>query len=130
MDLVDLEFLELGCLAGKNWSGAVFVDLELRGALPKNSGNRTPTRSRLPLSPHLFLNVKKETSTTGQSHPLFLPYALGQTVHIHGKNTETTSRPTSNQSSSNYFLLFHPLIDHHQFTRKSWPSHGRRSVVL
>jgi hypothetical protein len=34
MDLVDLEFLELGCLAGKNWSGAVFVDLELRGALP------------------------------------------------------------------------------------------------
>jgi hypothetical protein len=34
MDLVDLEFLELGCLAGKKWSGAVFVDLELRGALP------------------------------------------------------------------------------------------------
>jgi hypothetical protein len=34
MDLVDLEFLELGCLARKNWSGAVFVDLELRGALP------------------------------------------------------------------------------------------------
>jgi hypothetical protein len=29
MDLVDLEFLELGCLAGKKWSGAVFVDLEL-----------------------------------------------------------------------------------------------------
>jgi hypothetical protein len=26
--------LELGCLARKNWSGAVFVDLELRGALP------------------------------------------------------------------------------------------------
>jgi hypothetical protein len=24
MDLVDLEFLELGCLAGKKWSGAVF----------------------------------------------------------------------------------------------------------
>jgi hypothetical protein len=42
MDLVDLEFLELGCLAGKNWSGAVFLDLELRGALPntplKNHG--------------------------------------------------------------------------------------------
>jgi hypothetical protein len=34
MDLVDLEFLELRCLAGKKWSGAVFVDLELRGALP------------------------------------------------------------------------------------------------
>jgi hypothetical protein len=34
MDLVDLEFLELGCLAGKKWSGAVFVDLELCGALP------------------------------------------------------------------------------------------------
>jgi hypothetical protein len=34
MDLVDLEFLELGCLAEKKWSGAVFVDLELRGALP------------------------------------------------------------------------------------------------
>jgi hypothetical protein len=34
MDLVDLEFLELWCLAGKKWSGAVFVDLELRGALP------------------------------------------------------------------------------------------------
>jgi hypothetical protein len=34
MDLVDLEFLELGCLAGKKWSGDVFVDLELRGALP------------------------------------------------------------------------------------------------
>jgi hypothetical protein len=37
MDLVDLEFLELGCLAGKKWSGAVFVDLELRGALPNTS---------------------------------------------------------------------------------------------
>jgi hypothetical protein len=24
MDLVDLEFLELGCLAGKKWSEAVF----------------------------------------------------------------------------------------------------------
>jgi hypothetical protein len=34
MDLVDLEFLELGCLAGKKWSGDVFVDLELCGALP------------------------------------------------------------------------------------------------
>jgi hypothetical protein len=34
MDLVGLEFLELWCLAGKKWSGAVFVDLELRGALP------------------------------------------------------------------------------------------------
>jgi hypothetical protein len=34
MDLVDLEFLELGCLARKSWSGVVFVDLELRGALP------------------------------------------------------------------------------------------------
>jgi hypothetical protein len=34
MDLVDLEFLELGCLTGKKWSGAVFGDLELRGALP------------------------------------------------------------------------------------------------
>jgi hypothetical protein len=34
MDSVDLEFLELGCLARKNWSGAVFVNLELRGALP------------------------------------------------------------------------------------------------
>jgi hypothetical protein len=37
MDLVDLEFLELGCLAGKKWSGAVFLDLELRGALPNTS---------------------------------------------------------------------------------------------
>jgi hypothetical protein len=34
MDFVDLEFLELGCLARKKWSGAIFVDLELRGALP------------------------------------------------------------------------------------------------
>jgi hypothetical protein len=34
MDLVDLEFLELGCLAEKKWSRAIFVDLELRGALP------------------------------------------------------------------------------------------------
>jgi hypothetical protein len=41
MDLVDLEFLELGCLAGKNWSGAIFVDLELRGALP-NTPNSSP----------------------------------------------------------------------------------------
>jgi hypothetical protein len=41
MDLVDLEFLELRCLAGKKWSGAVFVDLELRGALPN-----TPLLSR------------------------------------------------------------------------------------
>jgi hypothetical protein len=42
MDLVDLEFLELGCLAGKKWSGAVFVNLELRGALPNTPlGPRT-----------------------------------------------------------------------------------------
>jgi hypothetical protein len=34
MDLVDPEFLKLGYLARKNWSGTVFVDLELRGALP------------------------------------------------------------------------------------------------
>jgi hypothetical protein len=34
MDLVGLEFLELGCLAGKKWSGAVLLDLELPGALP------------------------------------------------------------------------------------------------
>jgi hypothetical protein len=34
MDFVDLEFSELGCLAGKKWSGAIFVNLELRGALP------------------------------------------------------------------------------------------------
>jgi hypothetical protein len=34
VDLVDMEFLKLGCLAGKNWSRAVFFDLELRGALP------------------------------------------------------------------------------------------------
>jgi hypothetical protein len=34
MNFVDLEFLELGCLARKKWSGAIFVDLELRGALP------------------------------------------------------------------------------------------------
>jgi hypothetical protein len=26
MDLVHLEFLELGCLAGKKWSGAVFFE--------------------------------------------------------------------------------------------------------
>jgi hypothetical protein len=37
MDLVDLEFLKLGCLARKNWSGAVFLDLELRGTLPNTS---------------------------------------------------------------------------------------------
>jgi hypothetical protein len=34
MDFVDLEFSELGCLAEKKWSGAIFVNLELRGALP------------------------------------------------------------------------------------------------
>jgi hypothetical protein len=34
MNLVDLEFLELGRLAGKNWSGAVLLNLELLGALP------------------------------------------------------------------------------------------------
>jgi hypothetical protein len=34
MDLMDLEFLELECLTEKNWSRVVFVDLELRGALP------------------------------------------------------------------------------------------------
>jgi hypothetical protein len=34
MDFVDLEFSELGCLAGKKWSGAIFVNLELRVALP------------------------------------------------------------------------------------------------
>jgi hypothetical protein len=35
MDFVDLEFLELRCLAGKKWSGAVFFNLELFGALPR-----------------------------------------------------------------------------------------------
>jgi hypothetical protein len=34
MDLMDLEFLELECLAGKKWSGAVLLNLELLGALP------------------------------------------------------------------------------------------------
>jgi hypothetical protein len=34
MDLVDLEFWELGCLAGKKWSGTVLLNLELLGALP------------------------------------------------------------------------------------------------
>jgi hypothetical protein len=34
MDFVDLEFLELRCLAGKKWSGAVFLNLEQFGALP------------------------------------------------------------------------------------------------
>jgi hypothetical protein len=34
MDLVDLEFSELRCLARKNWSGAIFLNLELFGALP------------------------------------------------------------------------------------------------
>jgi hypothetical protein len=33
MDLVDLEFSELGCLAEKNLSGAIFFNLELLGAL-------------------------------------------------------------------------------------------------
>jgi hypothetical protein len=33
IDLVDLELLELGCLAGKIWSGAVLLNLELLGAL-------------------------------------------------------------------------------------------------
>jgi hypothetical protein len=32
MDFVDLEFLELRCLAGKKWSGAVFLNLEQFGA--------------------------------------------------------------------------------------------------
>jgi hypothetical protein len=34
MNLVDLEFLGLGCLAEKKWSGAVLLNLELLGALP------------------------------------------------------------------------------------------------
>jgi hypothetical protein len=34
MDFVDLEFLKLGCLAGKKWSGVVLLNLELLGALP------------------------------------------------------------------------------------------------
>jgi hypothetical protein len=34
IDLVDLEFLELRCLAGKKWSGVVLLDLEFCGALP------------------------------------------------------------------------------------------------
>jgi hypothetical protein len=34
MDLVDLEFSELWCLAGNNWSGAILLNLELVGALP------------------------------------------------------------------------------------------------
>jgi hypothetical protein len=34
MDLVDLEFSELGCLAGKNWSGAIFFESRAAGAFP------------------------------------------------------------------------------------------------
>jgi hypothetical protein len=34
INLVDLELLELGCLAGKIWSGAVLLNLELLGTLP------------------------------------------------------------------------------------------------
>jgi hypothetical protein len=34
MFLVDLEFLELRCLARKTWSGVIFSNLELLGALP------------------------------------------------------------------------------------------------
>jgi hypothetical protein len=33
MDLVDLEFLELGCLTGKKNGVELFFSLELRGAL-------------------------------------------------------------------------------------------------
>jgi hypothetical protein len=42
MDLVDLEFSEPGCLAEKNWSGAIFANLELVGALPNTPLRVTP----------------------------------------------------------------------------------------
>jgi hypothetical protein len=41
MFLVDLEFLELRCLAGKTWSGVIFSNLELLGALPNTPLVRT-----------------------------------------------------------------------------------------
>jgi hypothetical protein len=44
IDFVDLEFLELGCLAGKKWSGAVLLNLELLGALPNTPNNRSSQR--------------------------------------------------------------------------------------
>jgi hypothetical protein len=36
MDLVDLEFLKLGCLAGKKMEWSCFLNLELRGS-PKHT---------------------------------------------------------------------------------------------
>jgi hypothetical protein len=57
IDLVDLEFLELGCLAGKKWSGDVFLDPELRGA--------PPTR---PYGVSLVLVCSKVTMTHASIH--------------------------------------------------------------
>jgi hypothetical protein len=37
MDLVDLEFLELGCSAGKKWSGAVFCESGVAWSSPKHA---------------------------------------------------------------------------------------------
>jgi hypothetical protein len=53
---VDLEFLELGCLARKKWSGAIFVDLELRGALPN-----TPLGVEVSIQTFFYLGHDMET---------------------------------------------------------------------
>jgi hypothetical protein len=48
MDLVDLEFSELGCLTGKNWSGAIFFESGAAWSPPKHalSGKRRSRRRR------------------------------------------------------------------------------------
>jgi hypothetical protein len=65
MDLVDLEFLKLGCLAGKKWSVAIFMDQELRVALPN-----TPLTD--PSIPAAKLEVIVSTGIRFSWHPIFL----------------------------------------------------------
>jgi hypothetical protein len=57
MDFVDLEFLELGCLAGKNGVELFFLNLELFGALPNTPYISQRTRS----VPRLLVGYNQET---------------------------------------------------------------------
>jgi hypothetical protein len=67
MDFVDLEFLELRCLAGKKWSGAVFLNLEQFGALPntpliRHSGSKCEVGDEEPLQSKLHLLISRDNA--------------------------------------------------------------------
>jgi hypothetical protein len=62
MDLVDLEFSELGCLAEKNWSEAIFFESGAAWSPPKHAlslVNLYLVSKQGPLLPKIFIRHPK-----------------------------------------------------------------------